>query len=100
MQIVWSSLALEQVESIAQYIAEDRPSAALNWVDGLFSCVDCLAEFPESGRIVPEVRLRRIREVVFGSYRVIYSVTNQVDILTVRRRSQLLETTQLGVNEI
>lgn len=99
MKVVWSPLALERVESIAQYIAEDKPSAALNWVDGLFSCVDRLAEFPESERIVPEVRLRRIREVVFGSYRVIYSVTNQVDILTVRRSSQLLETAQLGVNE-
>lgn len=99
MKIVWSPLALERVESIAQYIAEDKPSSALHWVDGLFSCVDRLAEFPESGRVVPEVRLQRIREVVFGSYRVIYSVTNQVDILTVRRNSQLLRISELGVDE-
>ena len=99
MKIVWYSLALERVESIAKHIAEDKPSAALNWVSGLFSCVDRLAEFPESGRVVPEVRLQRIREVVFGSYRVIYSVTNQVDILTVRRSSQLLKTSELGFDE-
>ena len=99
MKIVWSPLALERVETIAQHIAKDKPSAALNWVDGLFSCVDRLAEFPESGRVVPEVRLQRIREVVFGSYRVIYSVTNQVDILTVRRSSQLLESSDFGVDE-
>ncbi|MEC5588721.1 MULTISPECIES: type II toxin-antitoxin system RelE/ParE family toxin [Gammaproteobacteria] len=99
MKVVWSPLALERVESIAQYIAEDKPSAALHWVDGLFSCVDRLAEFPESGRVVPEVRLQRIREVVFGSYRVIYSITNQVDILTVRRSSQLLKASEFGVDE-
>ncbi|EGN74811.1 plasmid stabilization system protein [Idiomarina sp. A28L] len=99
MKLVWSPLALERVESIAQYIAEDKPSAALYWVDGLFSCVDRLAEFPESGRVVPEVRLQRIREVMFGSYRVIYSVTNRVDILTVRRSSQLLKASELGVDE-
>ncbi len=99
MKIVWSPLALERLESIAQYIAEDKPSAALQWVDGLFSCVDRLAEYPESGRVVPEVRLQRIREVVFGSYRVIYSVTNQVDILTVRRNSQLLKLSELSVDE-
>lgn len=99
MKVVWSPLALERVESIAQYIAEDKASAALHWVDGLFSCVDRLVEFPESGRVVPEVRLQRIREVVFGSYRVIYSITNQVDILTVRRSSQLLKASELGVDE-
>lgn len=99
MKVVWSPLALERVESIAQYIAEDKPSAALNWVDSLFSCVDRLAEFLESGRVVPEVRLQHIREVVFGCYRIIYSVTNQVDILTVRRSSQLLKTSELGVDE-
>lgn len=99
MKLVWSPLALERAESIAQYIAEDKPSAALYWVDGLFSCVDRLAEFPESGRVVPEVRLQRIREVMFGSYRVIYSVTNRVDILTVRRSSQLLKASELGVDE-
>ncbi|RUO21389.1 type II toxin-antitoxin system RelE/ParE family toxin [Aliidiomarina haloalkalitolerans] len=99
MKIVWSPLALERVESIAKYIAEDKPSAALNWVSSLFSCVDRLVEFPESGRVVPEVRLQRIREVVFGSYRVIYSVTNQVDILTVRRSSHLLKTSELGADE-
>lgn len=99
MKIVWSPLALERAESIAQHIAEDKPSAAIHWIDGLFSCVDRLAEFPESGRVVPEVRLQRIREVVFGSYRVIYSVTNQVDILTVRRSSQILKPSELSVDE-
>lgn len=99
MKIVWSPLALERVEDIAQYIAEDKPAAAAKWVDELFSTVERLADFTESGRIVPEVGAQRIREVIFGAYRVIYSVKEQVDILTVRRSNQLLRESELGSDE-
>ena len=59
MKIVWSPLALERVEDIARYIAEDKPDAAVKWVDGLFSTVERLADFPKSGRMVPEVLTAR-----------------------------------------
>ncbi len=95
MKIVWSPLALERVEDIARYIAEDKPEAAVQWVEDLFAAVARLADFPESGRMVPEVGSRRIREVIFGAYRVIYSVKNQIDILTVRRSSQLLRMSEI-----
>ncbi|MDM8350891.1 type II toxin-antitoxin system RelE/ParE family toxin [Pseudomonas sp. sp1636] len=99
MKIVWSPLALERVEDIAQYIAEDKPAAAVKWVDELFATIERLADLPESGRIVPEVGAHRIREVMFGAYRVIYSVKDQVDILTVRRSNQLLRESELGGDE-
>jgi len=99
MRIVWSPLALERVEDLAQYIAEDKPSAAVEWVDGIFDTVERLADFPESGRIVPEVGGRRIREVIFGTYRIIYSVREQIDILTVRRSSQLLRMYEIDDEE-
>jgi toxin ParE1/3/4 len=67
------------------YIAQDDPDAAERWVIDLFDTVERLADFPESGRIVPEVDVRRIREVIFGAYRVIYSVKDKAEILTVRR---------------
>ena len=69
---------------------QDNPKAAVDWADELFSVVGRLVEFPESGRIVPEVGARRIREVIVGQYRVIYSVKERIDVLTVRRCSQLL----------
>jgi len=99
MRIVWSPLALERVEDIAQYIAEDKPSAAVEWVEGIFDTVERLSDFPESGRVVPEVGGRRIREVIFGAYRIIYSVRDQIDILTVRRSSQLLRMSELDDEE-
>ncbi|RVU40086.1 type II toxin-antitoxin system RelE/ParE family toxin [Rheinheimera riviphila] len=96
MNIVWTALALNRVEQIALYIAEDKPDAAVQWVEKLFIAVERLAEFAESGRIVPEVRLPRIREVIFGTYRIIYSVKDEVAILTVRRSSQLLNLSELS----
>jgi toxin ParE1/3/4 len=55
-----------------------------------FDSVERLADFSESGRVVPGVGVRRIRELIFGAYRVIYSVKRHVESLTVRRGSQLL----------
>ena len=99
MKIVWSPLALERVEDIARYIAEDNPDAAVRWVDDLFAPVERLADFPKSGRMVPEVGLPRIRELIFGAYRIIYSVKDQVDVLTVRRSSQLLRMSEVDDDE-
>lgn len=99
MRIVWSPLALERVEDIARYISEDNPDAAVQRVDDLFSTVERLADFPKSGRMVPEVGSPRIRELIFGTYRVSYSAKDQVDILTVRRSRQLLRMSELGDDE-
>jgi hypothetical protein len=45
--------------------------------------------------VVPEIGVPRIRELIFGAYRVIYSVTDRVEILTVRRGSQLLDVEEI-----
>lgn len=95
MRVVWSPLALERVEDVAEYIAEDNPDAAVKWVGDLFTTVERLADFPESGRMAPEVGSRRIREIIFGTYRIIYSTREQIEILTVRRSSQLLRLSEI-----
>ncbi len=90
MKIEWSPLALERVSDIARYLAQDKPSAAEKWVNALFDTVERLGEFPESGRKVPELDNSKLREVIYGAYRVIYRVQDNIEILTVRRGSQLL----------
>lgn len=95
MKVEWSPLALDRAADIAHYIAKDNPQAAERWVIELFDSVERLAAFPESGRIVPEVGVRRIRELIFGAYRVIYSVKDKIQILTVRRGSRLLNASEI-----
>ena len=84
-RVVWLPLAVQRVSQIAQAIARDRPGAATRWVDAVFAAVTPLAEFPDSGRVVPEVSRQDIREVFHGEYRIVYKVeTRRVAILTVR----------------
>lgn len=70
MRIDWADLARERVDEIAFYIAQDSRKAAIRWVVGLFDAVDRLAQLPESGRLVPELESRQVRELIYGAYRV------------------------------
>jgi plasmid stabilization system protein ParE len=93
MMLEWAPLALERVGEIARYIAQDKPSVAESWVDGLFASVERLEHHPMSGRVVPEVNIERIREIIYGAYRVIYRVdtrAQKISILTVIRGSELI----------
>jgi toxin ParE1/3/4 len=79
------------VSEIAGYIAQDNPVAAQSWVNTVFKKVEELKAFPESGRIVPEVNNKTIRELIYGNYRIVYRVEEStLSILTVRHGKQLL----------
>ncbi len=90
MKVIWSPLALEKLEATAKYIALDKPAAADKWVNDVFDRTDLLASQPEIGREVPELLGSSYREVIFGSYRIIYKIENEIKILTVRNSRQLL----------
>jgi toxin ParE1/3/4 len=100
VKVIWSPLAIERAYEAAAHIAEDKPGAALSWIEGLFKATDRLELFPESGRVVQEIGLSDYREIVYRSHRVIYRVEkSQVSILTVRNFAQLLDQTEIGVDE-
>ncbi len=91
MRIIWSPLAVERAAEIAEYISRDNPTAAEKWIDTVFSKVQQLKSFPESGRIVPEINSKDFRELIYGNYRIIYRVEKtQVSILTIRHGKQIL----------
>jgi len=90
VRVDWSDLALDRVEETALHIAADDPAAALRWTNEPFAAVERLAGFPQSGRLVPELEGRRVRELIYGAYRVFYRVDEAVVVLTVRHASQLI----------
>lgn len=91
MKVIWSPLAVDRASEIAEYIAQDNPTAAVNWVNAVFTHVEPLKKFPESGRIVPEINIYFFRELVFGNYRIIYRIEeNRVSILTILHGKQIL----------
>jgi plasmid stabilization system protein ParE len=96
VQVVWTDPALERVDEIAVYIARDDPDAAARWTVALFDVVARLVDFPESGRTVPELGARDVRELIFGAYRVFYRVGPAVEVLSVRHGSQLIRLEEVG----
>lgn len=96
MKITWSPLAAEQVRDIASYIALDKPSVAEQWIDKMFDSVEQLIDFPKSGRVVPELQINSIRELVQGNYRVIYKIQdNSISVLTVKSYRQQLRSDEI-----
>ena len=92
MKVVWSPLADEQVDEIVVYIAADDRAAALAWLEQLLERVASLARFPDSGRIVPELQRDDTRELLVGSYRVIYRrKADVVEIATIRHGARQLD---------
>ena len=91
MNIVWSPLAVDRASEIAEYIAQDKPSAAEKWINTVFSKVEQLKSSPEIGRVVPEIRNDQFRELIYGNYRIIYRIEKtQISILSIRHGKQIL----------
>jgi plasmid stabilization system protein ParE len=67
----------------------DSATYAQRVIDRLTRRAEQIAEFPLSGRAVPEVSLPQIREVVEGNYRIIYYIKpDQIDVLAVLHGAQ------------
>jgi toxin ParE1/3/4 len=76
-QVIWSPSALEDVDSIAEYIARDSADQAALFATRLIEATDRLAEFPESGRIIPEISHPSCREILVGCYRIMYRIEGE-----------------------
>jgi plasmid stabilization system protein ParE len=92
MRVEWSPLASKRVDEIADYIVQDSLKAAVAWIERIYDVVDKqLGEFPLSGKPGHDVGTEGAREFIFESYRVFYDVGECVQILTVRRHSELID---------
>ncbi len=95
-QVRWTPQAADDLDAIAEFIARDSPHFAGLFVADILQTVDRLVDFPESGRIVPEIGEKSIRELILGSYRIIYRRrTEAVEVLTVHHGARLLDPNRL-----
>lgn len=88
MQIVWLKKALQNLDDIATYIAQDNPQAASHVLSLIITQVNQLSTQPAIGRAGRVVGTREL--VITGShYLVPYRIkNNQVQILRVFHTSQ------------
>ena len=88
----WTPQALDDLDSVCLYIARDSPYYANVFAGRAFEAADGLAQFPFSGRIVPEAAKNSIRELIVGNYRLIYRVRSDlVEVLTIHHGARKSE---------
>ena len=80
-EVIWTDPALDQLEEIAEYIALDKPSAASNLVKTIFSTVERLEQFPESGHAPPELPDSIYRELYVRPCRIFYRNEDNVALI-------------------
>jgi addiction module RelE/StbE family toxin len=91
MKILWTKEALLRLQEIEDYISKDNPAVAIEFVDKLITVSETLTDNPELGRVVPELSLEKIRELLYKNYRIVYLIKkSSIDILTVFEGHQLL----------
>ena len=90
VRINWTFQARDDLHNIADYISNDSKRYARLQVVRLKNKTHLLKSHIRIGRIVPELNIENIRELIEGNYRIIYKIVSeeQVDILTVHHSAR------------
>ena len=91
MKVLWTDAAVAQLETIYDYLAQTSPEYARRIIDRLTKRSKHIAAFPFSGRMVREYELNEVREIIEGTYRIIYLIKEdeeQIEILAVIHSSR------------
>ncbi|MBY8140743.1 type II toxin-antitoxin system RelE/ParE family toxin [Vibrio fluvialis] len=97
-EIIWTEPALSDLNDIAEYIALENVAAAKQLVQTIFAKVERLENFPESGRIPPELAHLNYRELFVNPCRIFYKFDgDKVFILFVMRSERDLRKFLLGM---
>jgi toxin ParE1/3/4 len=84
MKVHWTDTAEKHLDAIYAHIALDSSAYAKRMVDRLTRRSGQIANYPLSGRRVPEYDMDQIREVIEGPYRIIYHIKpDQIDVVAV-----------------
>jgi addiction module RelE/StbE family toxin len=95
VKVIWTDSAIQDLDDIGNHIAKDSERYAEVTVERLFNSVDMLENFPKAGKMVTEFENELIRELIRGSYRIVYRIIDdfRIDIITVHNCARLIENT-------
>ena len=83
--VIITPTAQGDLESIVRFIAHDSPERAKQFGAALIRAALSLGAFPEMGRITPELENPAVREIVHGSYRLIYEIRSEASAIYLLR---------------
>jgi toxin ParE1/3/4 len=92
-RISFAASAVADLEAIRAWYAEQRvPDVGERLLREVIAHVEQLADFPESGRMVPEFELAELREIIHPPFRIVYRLDDErVRVVRVWRSERLLE---------
>jgi toxin ParE1/3/4 len=91
-KVVWSPEAIEDLESITEYIGRDSEFYARAVATRIVELTRSIGSLPLLGRVVPELGDESIRERFVYSYRVVYRVEEgRVLVVAVIHGKRLIE---------
>ena len=99
MKLYWTKEALIRLQEIEEFISRDNPQIATEFTNKLISISETIPDNPEKGRIVPELSIEQIREILYKGYRIVYyRKETSIEILTVFEGHQLLKKEEILKN--
>jgi addiction module RelE/StbE family toxin len=72
--IVWSDPAVDDLEVAVEFVAKDSDAYARSLAQLAVDAAESLRRFPNRGHRLPDPKLARCRELIIGSYRLVYLV--------------------------
>lgn len=94
VEIIWSDKAKRKLKEILDYFKDYSLDTAISFKNGVKKRLENLKEFPQIGRIIPEINDPEYREIIFKRYRILYKHLenqNMIIILTLLHSRGLLE---------
>ena len=93
----WTDQSIIDFINIADFISKDSVRYAKTTVKRIRESAKHLNKYPYSGRMVPEIQIENLRELIIGNYRLIYfiNLTERIDIITVHHSAKRLDTDEL-----
>ena len=78
--VFWTATALEDLELIITFMAQETPSRAENWLKKIQAKAQSLSKNPKRGRLPPElIHIPQLpfKEIVISPWRLIYQIKEQ-----------------------
>ena len=83
--VILTQQSRDDLEGIVRHIARDSPERAKGFGHLLIDKAMSISPLPERGRIVPEINDSSVREIIHGSYRIVYEIFHDPTVVYVLR---------------
>jgi toxin ParE1/3/4 len=90
--ITFTISAFDDLEDIRAWYRDQQqvPEVGNRLIKEIFSQIERLADFPESGRVVPEFNIENLREIIFAPFRIVYRLDgNKIKIIRIWRSERM-----------